>query len=560
MKHYVAFFCCLHLLFSSAQNSKQIILPFEKAEKLHLKYVYKNDSLALAYAIQAKNAAIVNDDSFQKVKGFYYVSKTLHLLDRNKEALKNMELAISNSASVQDTVLLYNCLLFKGSILSELGDNTRALKAYLEALAYAEAMQDAKREVACLTNIAFVKRIHKDFQEAIDLYKKVLERLAMLDDDSGKKVNRLITLLNIADIYLWLQKPDEAEIYNKEALEDCCEKRTAFIKTPLLLNTAIIHYQRVQYADCIKISKQIRDATQKDKKRAAHLTALFYLGKSAFKLENYQDAIQYLEKTLDILNTTDTKDINEKEVHEFLAHLYIKVKNATKSEYHFQKYAALEKKQSAENLKINNETHELIDKKPLRNEINEIKNDLAAQKQTQKIIFSAAIVLLMLLIGSVVFYRRREKISKKKFQELLKKVSQLEKKELTPKSNERKEKVTDTKARAILNKIADFEKNEYFLLLECSLGFMAAKLGTNTSYLSKVINKYKKKSYTSYITELRINTALVRLKNDSTLQSYTIKAIAEEFGFKRQETFSKAFKSQTGIYPSQYLKNLKKEA
>ncbi len=89
---------------------------------------------------------------------------------------------------------------------------------------------------------------------------------------------------------------------------------------------------------------------------------------------------------------------------------------------------------------------------------------------------------------------------------------------------------------------------------------MAEELETNTAYLSKVINTYKGKSFTAYITELRIDTALVNLKNNKTLQSYTIMAIADEFGFKRQETFSRAFKAYTGIYPSQYLRNLKEKS
>ena len=89
---------------------------------------------------------------------------------------------------------------------------------------------------------------------------------------------------------------------------------------------------------------------------------------------------------------------------------------------------------------------------------------------------------------------------------------------------------------------------------------MAEKLETNTSYLSKTINIYKGKSYTTYITELRIDAALIKLKNSKTLQSYNMTAIAAEFGFKRQETFSKAFKAHTGIYPSQFLKNLTKNS
>ena len=120
-------------------------------------------------------------------------------------------------------------------------------------------------------------------------------------------------------------------------------------------------------------------------------------------------------------------------------------------------------------------------------------------------------------------------------------------------------KVTDTKTASILEKLDRFEVREEYLSLNCSLSFVADKLKSNTSYVSNVINNYKNKTFKSYITELRINAALIRLKNDEKLRSYTIKAIAEEFGFKRQETFSKAFKSQTGIYPSQYLKKLRED-
>jgi len=59
---------------------------------------------------------------------------------------------------------------------------------------------------------------------------------------------------------------------------------------------------------------------------------------------------------------------------------------------------------------------------------------------------------------------------------------------------------------------------------------------------------------------LRINAALIKLKNDKILQSNNMTAIAETFGFKRPETFSKAFKAHTGIYPSQFLKNLTKNS
>ncbi|MEM6687150.1 MAG: helix-turn-helix domain-containing protein, partial [Bacteroidota bacterium] len=109
-------------------------------------------------------------------------------------------------------------------------------------------------------------------------------------------------------------------------------------------------------------------------------------------------------------------------------------------------------------------------------------------------------------------------------------------------------------------KLDAFEEKDEYLVQGCTLIYVAEKLNSNTTYLSKVINTYKGKTFNAYLNELRINKALLKLKSDVKLRSYTIQGIAEEFGFKRQETFSRAFKQQTGIYPSQYLKKLSQTA
>jgi len=226
-----------------------------------------------------------------------------------------------------------------------------------------------------------------------------------------------------------------------------------------------------------------------------------------------------------------------------------------KVEFHFQKYTELEKKQSIEDIKLNNETHELLDVLPLQTEIDKLGEELTTQTKTKKRLVIVSIGLFFLFAGSVFYYIINKRNTKKKIKELLKKVEELEHGQ-EKKVIIKKDVIFDEKARIILNKIADFEKKEYYLATACSLAFMAEKLETNTTYLSKVINTYKGKTFTAYITKLRMDKALIRLKNDKTLHSYTIKGIAEEFGYKRQETFSRAFKAYTGIYPSQYLKNL----
>lgn len=542
----------------NAQNDSLKNSTFESLEASYKKMLYTNTSQALSYAIKAKEIALTSNNHTHITKAYYYIANCYYNMGANSDALQPIELALANSTDSTDIVLLYNVALLHGHILSELGEDSKALKAYVKAQEYAEEINNPEYEISVLTNIAYIKKIHKDFQEAINMYKTVLQKLETLEESQNNNVYKAIALMNIADTYLWLQKTDDASYYNEQGLKLSSRLNMELLHHPMLMNKAIIYYQKEVYGECIKLAKQIATLTKDDEKKSLHLTALFYLGKSSYKLKNYEEAIAFLEEVLQAINSSSTVDVNEKELHEFLALLYNKVGNAEKNLFHFKKYVELEKKQSAEDLKINNETHELVDLVSVQSEIREIKASLADETNSKRVISIVALLLLVLLIISSIYYKRKGRIIKQKFDKLLEKVTALEKEETSEKAVPKKEKVTDAKAAVILEKIDAFEKRESYLSTECSLGFMAEKLETNTSYLSKVINKYKKKTFTAYITELRINNSLIRLKNDKTLQSYTIKAIAEEFGFKRQETFSKAFKAQTGIYPSQYLKKLRK--
>ncbi len=85
---------------------------------------------------------------------------------------------------------------------------------------------------------------------------------------------------------------------------------------------------------------------------------------------------------------------------------------------------------------------------------------------------------------------------------------------------------------------------------------MAKSFGTNSTYLSKVINLKKDKNFSQYINDLRIDYTIHLLKENPRIRKYTIKAIASECGFKSAESFSKGFYKKYGIYPSYYLKQL----
>lgn len=118
--------------------------------------------------------------------------------------------------------------------------------------------------------------------------------------------------------------------------------------------------------------------------------------------------------------------------------------------------------------------------------------------------------------------------------------------------------IDDDKVQELLLKIKKLEDKKYYLRQDCTLGNMSKKLKTNTSYLSKVINSHLNKSFSTYINELRVNYAIIEIKNNKRLRSYSVKGIAQEMGYKNADSFSRYFKAATGLSPSVYIQKISK--
>ncbi|MGJ8661243.1 MAG: helix-turn-helix domain-containing protein, partial [Bacteroidota bacterium] len=108
----------------------------------------------------------------------------------------------------------------------------------------------------------------------------------------------------------------------------------------------------------------------------------------------------------------------------------------------------------------------------------------------------------------------------------------------------------------ILDGLKELESVNYFLNPDCNSYNVAKKIKTNTSYLSKVVNQEFEKNFNTYINDLRINYAIVQLKEDKRFRSFSIQSIAEELGYKSADSFTKYFKIHTGLNPSFYIKQL----
>ena len=89
---------------------------------------------------------------------------------------------------------------------------------------------------------------------------------------------------------------------------------------------------------------------------------------------------------------------------------------------------------------------------------------------------------------------------------------------------------------------------------DLSLKTMADLTGSNTKYVSFVINKTYGKNFRTFINEKRIREACKMLADTEHYGNKTIQAVYEEVGYTNAVSFIRAFKKINGMTPAMYKK------
>ena len=88
----------------------------------------------------------------------------------------------------------------------------------------------------------------------------------------------------------------------------------------------------------------------------------------------------------------------------------------------------------------------------------------------------------------------------------------------------------------------------------CAIGEVADYIGLNSDYFSRLIKKETGMTYSQYLTNVRMNHAIMLLQN-SALKVYEI---AEEVGYANLGYFSKTFKKNFGVTPFEFRNKIEK--
>ena len=317
-----------------------------------------------------------------------------------------------------------------------------------------------------------------------------------------------------------------------------------------------------------------------------HHTDIYYLGLSFWHSGRKKVAIKYLEEIDNEYNKTKKLNPNFRTAYEILIKYNDSIGNTEKQLEYINKLMALDKSYEKNYKYLYTRINKEYDNQKLIEEKNKIEKSLKTQKITNVFLF----LISLLVIGLIVLrYRKLQKTYKARFEEIIaqselkkhddKKITQ--KHALLTKEQENKEdsqiipKVNITEAsfdynfynkipglnpifiENILNQLEEFENDNKFLDTQISQRLLSENFSTNATYLSKIINVYKGKTFNIYINDLRLDYIIEFLKNDVKYLNMDVKELARLSGFSNTENFSDNFQRKFKIKPSYFIKMMK---
>ena len=111
----------------------------------------------------------------------------------------------------------------------------------------------------------------------------------------------------------------------------------------------------------------------------------------------------------------------------------------------------------------------------------------------------------------------------------------------------------DNAEKQLLNQINDVMDNIGIISNpDFSLQMLADMVGSNTTYVSRVINNSYQKNFKTLLNERRIREACHKLTDRELYAGYTMQVIYEAVGYKSASSFIRAFKRVYNMTPSEF--------
>lgn len=559
MKYYLIKVILLFLCFASvsiqAQN-KGFIIPDSLKTKTtkELKNLffknYKNKQLARIYAKTILQLAKKEQDVYKIAEAYYRFA----ILDKDN-AIVYLDSAIALDYKKADLAYPANAYFKKASLLSDY-DTKNALNNYLLALQHATEGNNIYMQNSINHSIGLLKSRIGENKEALVIFKKCHAFYIKYNYRTEHNYSFLSGLFGLADAYQRNNKLDSASYYNKMGAKDAFLYKNKTMKTYFILNEGANHFLKTSYKIAIdSVTKSIPMLLDIEDPYNLGI-AYFYLGESYFKLNKKEKGVSYLKKMDSMIKQTVFLMPEEREGYKILINYYKTKKDLKNQLVYTEKLIKADSLLQSYHKNLTKDLALKYDIPKLVKEKEALIKTLHKKVDTSVYYLFGLLVLLFLAIYYVYANYIKQITLKKRFDQLLVAIENNKHKKEVKITKKTELSINKETIDTILVALEEFETKLLFLETGITQLQLAKKMKTNSSYLSKVINHYKNKNFSAYLSDLRIDYAVITLKENRKLRNYTVKAIANEFGFNNAESFSTAFYKKTGIYPSFYIKQL----
>lgn len=376
----------------------------------------------------------------------------------------------------------------------------------------------------------------------------------------------IYSLMSLIDSNTKLSRFKENKILLNEAFEYIDKNKLEQYLPYFISSEGTNAYYNKDYETAIK---KLSEAVRLYNDQWQHNTEVFYLGLSYWHTGKKKLAVKYLEELDKHYNKTKKLDPQFRSAYEILIKYYKSTGNTEKQLEYINKLMTLDRSYEKNYKSLYQRIAKEYDTKKLVAE----KNRIDSQLKNQRIIFITLFIILLVISVFFGFRIYKEKQNyKKRFEEIIDQLNQENSSEekLMVDSTEKEE---DQKfdydfynkipglnplfVENILKQLDVFEKENKFLDSQISQKSLSEDLGTNSTYFSKIINTYKGKNFTLYISDLRLDYIIDHLRNDVKYLNMDVKELATIAGFSSAENFSDHFRRKFDLKPSVFMKMMK---
>jgi len=474
------------------------------------------------------------------------------------KAIEKIDEAILLSNSINNDSLLAISYKTKGTINIYLRNFVNAINLFVKS----DSLANNKRlQYYLRMNIATVLEMTGSYFEAIDNRKKLYADYLNVKNIDQLRYSNLLTLINDYKMLLVRDEDNKNKYFDTINhyfnVLDASKQEDSYLIDLVFLTKQSVYIEK-QLCPNDSIIKHIDSIKNKFAKLdIKYLNKMFFFDKAKYYFKNnkYNSALVNVLK-IDSLDSVNKDEFIFKDESEMmLSKIYLLLGD---------RKLALEKMNSAKRIIRHKEKQQELIALSLHSKSDQTKNNiisnLVERSGNKSQLINSLYLILVLAIVSIFTLLYRKKKIESKFKDALARLKMNKEGKLIEKTISKSENKIPIN---ILNKLKkEFKKFEHerkFLDSQLNLTKLSVLVKSNRTYTSVFINEYLKVSFKDYLNNLRINYALNKLTTDRLFQKYSVQAIAEECGYNTAETFSKAFKGIVKLYPSQFIKQMKKE-